>query len=172
MSGMLSTTNRYAVGMLGMLLLLAGLVMSQQLLADSSSQGVAGVYRVTTDKDMEDVIQDLEFAIGTSNYRISSRNRIGDAISRRENGDFPDAMVIHFCNLAFARRLLEISRDFLVHMPCRVVVWQTPENVVVEVRLVPEHIDPGAEEIVKDINSVLVRIVDISTELWSAGKKP
>lgn len=124
-------------------------------------------YRVETMKPLADVIQDLEFAIGSNNFRITSRNRIGDVIAEREEIDFPDATVVHFCNLELARKLLAISSDYLLHMPCRVVIWSSTGLTFVEVKLVPEDLYPEARPIIDKINKVLTTVVDTAAEVWS-----
>jgi len=133
-----------------------------------SNDGEGRHYRVTTAKTFTDVMQDLEFAIGSHNYRITSGNQIGAAIATREHTEFADASVIHFCNLQIARQLLEISRDYLVHMPCRVVLWEEKGSVTIETPLVPEGLHEAADEMVKKINLKLVEIVDAAAEQWDS----
>ena len=48
-------------------------------------------YTVSTEKSFDDVIDDLKFAISESNFRLTSENRIGAAISERTGKTFPPA---------------------------------------------------------------------------------
>ena len=51
-------------------------------------------YTVSTEKSFDDVIDDLKFAISESNFRLTSENRIGAAISERTGKTFPPALTL------------------------------------------------------------------------------
>ena len=47
------------------------------------------IYKKFSDKDYADTIQDIEFAVTESNFRIVNRINIGEAIQERKSGVFP-----------------------------------------------------------------------------------
>ncbi len=116
-------------------------------------------------------MEDLSFSIGSHNFRQTSRNAIGGAIRERGNEDFEEATVVHFCNLELAHKLLEISKDYLIHMPCRVVVWEGDNRVYLETKLVPDLEKADEQELVNQINQVLVKILDQTVERWTSGRE-
>ena len=120
-------------------------------------------YAAATQRDYEDVLEDVEFAISEHNYRRTGGNHIGSAIGQRENIPFPKSDIIHFCNLEFARQFLQIDPEFLIHMPCKVVVYERGEDVVVETELLPED-DERLRELTQQVNQILRDIVDYATE--------
>ena len=114
-------------------------------------------------KSFDDVLADLEFAIGEHNFRLTGRDTIGEAIARRDNIDLPPGTVLHFCNLEYARQLLEVAPQYLLHMPCRIAVYEQAGNVTVEARLLPEN-DPAVRALSQKINRILEAIVSSAVE--------
>ena len=126
-------------------------------------QDPAPRYTAHTSKSFDDVLADLEFAIGEHNFRLTSRDTIGEAIARRENIDLPPSTVLHFCNLNYARQLLEAAPQYLLHMPCRIAIYEQAGNVTVEARLLPEN-DPAVRPLSQRINRILEAIVASAIE--------
>ena len=117
------------------------------------------IFSKQTDKKFNDVIEDLVIVIAEHNFRLNQHARIGKAISQRNNIPFPQATVLHFCNLNYARQLLEIAPDYLLRMPCRISVWpENEENTIIEVWLLPED-DERTVAFAKKINAILINIV-------------
>lgn len=115
-------------------------------------------YTVNSEKSFEDVIDDLKYAISESNFRLTSENRIGAAISKRTGENFPPARILHFCNLDYARIFLEAEPDFLLNMPCRIAVRQARDRVIIQTWLQTEPC-PELSKSVAEINSILKKIV-------------
>ena len=67
------------------------------------------IYEKTTQKPLENIIQDAEFAITENNFRITNRLHIGSAIKERGCFDFPQNEIILFCNLTIAEEMLKID---------------------------------------------------------------
>jgi uncharacterized protein (DUF302 family) len=120
-------------------------------------------YTAHSSKSFDDVIADLEFAIGEQNFRLTGRDTIGEAITRRGNIDIPPSTVLHFCNLEYARQLLEVAPQYLLHMPCRIAIYEQAGNVTVEARLLPEN-DPAVRLLSQKINRILEAIVSSAVE--------
>ena len=122
-------------------------------------------YTVSTNtKAVEDVIADVEFSIAEYNYRLTSRNNVGYAIAERDVTEPKRvARVFHFCNIEIAKELLAAGEEYLLHMPCRLVVWESESTVWVESRLLPieGNADPA---LVHRINSMMRTIADFAIE--------
>ena len=84
-------------------------VLLSQLAHWSAHAQVEQSYSRSTEKNYDDVVDDLLFAISEQNYRITARNDIGSAISKRLDKPFPRSVIVHFCNLGEARRFLDRS---------------------------------------------------------------
>ncbi len=119
-------------------------------------------YTATTDKPFDDTVDDLMYAIGGENFRVTDTNRVGSVIARRGYPSFPDSIVVHFCNLEYARLILSRAPDKLLDMPCRVVVAERDGRVIVETRLLAE--DPRLGPLVSEINGILRNVVDTAAE--------
>lgn len=118
-------------------------------------------YTLRSDKPFTQVLEDLRFAIGEENFRLSGRAQIGAAISERHGIDFPAATVVHFCNLEYARALLRADASTLLYMPCRVSLRQQQAEVIIDAWLLPE--DAGeALDLRREVNEVLRRIVQFA----------
>ena len=115
-------------------------------------------------KPVEDVIADVEFSVAEYNYRLTSRNNVGYAISDRgSSAGKRVARVFHFCNIQIAEQLLAAGDEYLLHMPCRLVVWEAQGSVWVASRLLPTtgRADPA---LVMKINNMMRAIADFSIE--------
>ena len=139
------------------------LLMNVAACGPRSEQDPATRYTLHTSKSFDDVLSDLEFAIGEHNFRLTGRDTIGEAIARRDNIDLPPGTVLHFCNLEYARQLLEVAPQYLLHMPCRIAVYEQAGNVTVEARLLPEN-DPAVRALSQKINRILEAIVSSAVE--------
>jgi len=118
------------------------------------------VYFKETDKAFGDVIEDLLVIIGEHNFRLNQHAHIGRAITERNKSPYFSADVLHFCNLTYAKELLDIAPDYLLRMPCRISIReQKNKSTRIEVWLLPED-DKRTIEFVKKINAILKKIVN------------
>jgi len=118
------------------------------------------VYSRETKKPFDDVIEDLLVIIGEHNFRLNQHAHIGKAIGERNNISFFSADVLHFCNLTYAKELLEVAPDYLLRMPCRLsVIQKNDKKTKIEVWLLPED-DKRTIELSNKINTILKNIVN------------
>jgi len=123
------------------------------------------IHAETRTKTFENVVFDLEFAITQRNFRITGRNDIGRGIRARGVKDFPQAMIIHFCNLTLAQEALELDPLFITHMPCRVAVYDHGERVTVTTTSLPEDSDePRVNAFSRKLNIMLRRILNFAVQ--------
>ena len=117
---------------------------------------------------VREVVEDLEFAITERNFRVTGRMHVGRGIRERGLAEFPDYEVILFCNLGFARQMLELDPSYINYCPGRVTVRRDRDRTVISAPLLPE---PDANrplaEVTRRINSYIRDIVDYGTEQWS-----
>jgi uncharacterized protein (DUF302 family) len=121
--------------------------------------------RETTNKSFQAVIEELDFAITEHNFRITGRNVIGEAIRKRGHPGFPLVEVVHFCNLEYARKFIELDPHFILEMPCRIAVYQDHGKVVLATMLLPENsADPRLNDLARKVNGILRDIVGFVVE--------
>ncbi len=119
------------------------------------------------DKPFAEVIEDLEFAITERNYRVVNTLEIGEAIQARGHENFPDSSVILFCNLDFARQMLEIEPDYLNHCPARISVRQTPQGVLTSGHLFPKTgYNAALDKLISTTNTDISDIIDYASRSW------
>lgn len=125
-----------------------------------------GIYQAETGtKPYADVLAELELAITERNFRITGHNKIGSVIREREHIPFPDYDTLQFCNLTYAREMLEISPEAVVFMPCNITVRSERGKVVVTSHLLPT--DGGNARMnafAARMNEQLKQIVDFAVE--------
>ena len=110
------------------------------------------------EKPYAEVIEDLRFAIAEHNFRITSSNEIGAAITARGADTVPLSMVMHICNLDYAGRILKSAPDRLLDMPCRLAVYQDDTGVTIQARLI-DQTDQRVTDIASRVNAILRDIV-------------
>lgn len=121
----------------------------------------AGPLVTETDrKTFDEVVEDLDFAIGEQNFRIVGRNDIGQGIRARGKPGFPRAIVLQFCNLTLAQEALEIDPGMITHMPCRIAVYEHGGRVFVTTTLLPEEsTDPRLAAFARKVNRLLREMI-------------
>lgn len=126
----------------------------------------AGRYTVSTaEKHVDDVIADVEFSIVEYNYRLTGVNNVGYAIAGRDKtAEKRVARIFHFCSVEIARQLLVAGDEYLLHMPCRLVVWQEQERVWVAARLLPT-LGNAPDTLVEKINTMMHEIADLAVSV-------
>lgn len=136
---------------------------NKKMLISTHSENISvPVFSVETRKNFDDVMEDLLVAIADNNFRLTQHAHIGKAIADRNNITFPSATVVHFCNLNYAKQLLELAPDYLLRMPCRISVWPNSNgSSIINVWLLPED-DKRTIDFAKKINAILKNIVTYS----------
>ncbi|ERJ18486.1 lipoprotein [Salinisphaera shabanensis E1L3A] len=145
-------------------LLVLGLVLGIAATGTIAAERVRYERIAPAEKAFVDVVLDLEQAIGQHNFAITARNEIGDAIRRRGHPNFADATIVHFCNLEYARRVIDIDPNYLLYMPCRIAVFEQAQRVHVASLLLPLDTGaPGFNTLAETINRQIREIIDAST---------
>jgi len=124
-------------------------------------------YQLSTEKAFEEVLDDTIFAITERNFRINGHLHIGKGIRDRKNPDFPDYEVLLYCNLVYAKTMLELDPEMISSCPGRITVRQDNEKVIITAPLWP--VDMKNEELKSHMQkmNVLVReIVDYAADDW------
>jgi uncharacterized protein (DUF302 family) len=125
------------------------------------------VYERTAQKPLAQVVEDAEFAIVERNFRITGNLHIGKGIRERDGDDFPDHEVILFCNLGYAREMLELDPGFINFCPGRIAIRATPAGVVVSAPLLPQNAGKARiGTLVTKLNALMREIVDYAAESW------
>jgi len=88
------------------------------------------IYQQQSLDNFEDTLQNLDIAISEHNYRIIHRSNIGQAIRDRGDEQYPLSTVISFCNITYAKEMMDINSDLINDMPCIVTVRQEAKEVI------------------------------------------
>jgi uncharacterized protein (DUF302 family) len=124
-------------------------------------------YQLKTEKALEEVLDDTIFAITERNFRITGHLHIGKGIRDRKNPDFPDYEVLLYCNLVYAKKMLELDPEMISSCPGRITVRQDNDKVVITAPLWP--VDMKNEELkshMQKMNVLIREIVDYAADDW------
>ncbi|MDO7597398.1 MAG: DUF302 domain-containing protein [Pseudomonadota bacterium] len=98
------------------------------------------IYQLLSDYSFEETLLNLDLAISEHNYRIIHRSQIGQAIRDRGEKDFPLSTITNFCNITYAKEMIEINADLINEMPCTIAVReQSAQGIIVSSRLMDEQ---------------------------------
>ena len=97
------------------------------------------IYQQESPYDFEDSMQNLDIAISEYNYRIIHRSNIGQAIRDRGDKNYPLSTVVSFCNITYAKEMMEINSDLINDMPCIITVREEGETVIIGTQLMNEN---------------------------------
>lgn len=137
------------------------------LLAGACDRNSREFIVVTSDKPVLHILEDAEFAITERNFRINNRLHIGKAIRERGSTGFPDHEVILFCNLGYAKRMLELSPEFIRYCPQRLSVYDAGDKRVITASLYPENTsNPELNNVTEEVNAEVTEIVSFAATDW------
>ena len=118
------------------------------------------IYQQTSNYDYEDTLLNLDIAISEHNYRIIHRSKIGQAVRDRGEKDYPLSIVISFCNITYAKEMMNINSNLINDMPCIVTVREEKEGVIIGTKLMSENTDNQHQnDFAKKINNNLKSII-------------
>ena len=124
-------------------------------------------YQVETDKAFEEVLDDTIFAITERNFRITSHLHIGKAIRDRNNPDFPEYEVLLYCNLVYAKKMLDLDPDMINSCPGRITIRQSDDRIIITAPLWPEQMkDKSLKTHMQKMNVLIRDIVDYAADDW------
>jgi len=124
-------------------------------------------YQLSTEKALEEVMDDTIFAITERNFRITGHLHIGKGIRDRKNPNFPDYEVLLYCNLVYAKKMLELDPEMISSCPGRITVRQDNEKVIITATLWP--VEMKNEELkshMQNMNVLAREIVDYAADDW------
>ncbi len=123
------------------------------------------IYQKISPYDYEDTLLNLDIAISEHNYRIIHRSNIGQAVRDRGEKDYPLSTVISFCNITYAKEMMEINSDLINDMPCIVTVREEKEGVIIGTKLMITNTKNARQnDFAQRINANLIAIVEATVE--------
>ena len=142
------------------------IIVTSLMLVSCQSQVENRIYEKESRYSFEDTILNLDIAISEYNYRIIHRSHIGQAVRDRGDEDFPLSTITSFCNITYAKEMLEINPVLINDMPCNVAVRQTLDgNIIVSTKLMAEQVsDPAQQAFAQKINKNLKSIIGATVE--------
>ncbi len=124
-------------------------------------------YQLSTEKAFEEVLDDTIFAITERNFRITSHLHIGKAIRDRNNPDFPEYEVLLYCNLVYAKKMLDLDPDMINSCPGRITIRQSDDRIIITAPLWPEQMkDKSLKTHMQKMNVLIRDIVDYAADDW------
>ena len=135
------------------------------ILSGCNSNESNRIYQKVSTDNFEDTLQNLDIAISEHNYRIIHRSNIGQAIRDRGDKHYPLSTVISFCNITYAKEMMEINSDLINDMPCIVTVREEAGNVIVGTKLMQFNTENDVQNnIAIRINNNLKSIIEATVE--------
>ncbi len=142
------------------------LIVTLFLLFGCQPQTENRLYERYSPYSFEDTILNLDIAISEYNYRIIHRSHIGQAVRDRGDKEFPLSTITSFCNITYAKEMMEINPLLINDMPCNVSVRETGDGkVIVGTKLMQEAVsDPAQKRFAEKINANLKAIIGATVE--------
>lgn len=125
------------------------------------------IYSRETEKPLQAVLEDTEFAITERNLRITGRLHVGKAIQDRGNVNFPPYEIILYCSIDFAEKIIELLPESILACPGRIFIMTKNGKYIISATLWPEDI--GNNDLKKHMqfmNQKVKEIVDFAAEDW------
>ncbi len=136
------------------------------VITSCSKNNTVTIYQQISEYSFEETLLNLDIAISEHNYRIIHRSQIGQAVRDRGDKDFPLSTITNFCNITYAKEMIEINADLINEMPCTIAVReQATQGIIVSSRLMDEHTandkqNQFALKINNNLKSIIAATVD------------
>ena len=131
------------------------------------ANGNTRFYEKTSDKPLGEILEDIEFALTERNLRVLNKLHIGTGIQSRGYEDYPDYEIILYCNLEFARKMLDYTSELINSCPGKITVRENNDNYLITATLWPEdNIHPGLKRLMYNMNALVREIVDFAALEW------
>lgn len=123
------------------------------------------LYQHHSSYSFEDTLLNLDIAIAEHNYRIIHRSHIGKAVRDRGEANYPLSTITSFCNITYAKEMMEINEDLINDMPCNVAVRETSSGVIVSTKLMDANTELDSQnQFAQKINTNLKSIIEATVE--------
>lgn len=131
------------------------------------ANGNTRFYEQATDKSLGEILEDIEFALTERNLRVLNKLHIGAGIQTRGYEDYPDYEIILYCNLDFARKMLDYMPELINSCPGKITVREKNAGYLISATLWPEdNIHPDLERLMYNMNVIVREIVDFAALEW------
>jgi uncharacterized protein (DUF302 family) len=123
------------------------------------------IYERESPYSFEDTLLNLDIAISEYNYRIIHRSHIGQAVRDRGDKDFPLSTITSFCNITYAKEMMQINPVLINDMPCNIGVREDAGKVIIGTKLMQEDVSsPAQQAFAQKINANLKGIIGATIE--------
>jgi uncharacterized protein (DUF302 family) len=123
------------------------------------------IYERESPYSFEDTLLNLDIAISEYNYRIIHRSHIGQAVRDRGDKDFPLSTITSFCNITYAKEMMQINPILINDMPCNIGVREDAGKVIIGTKLMQEDVSsPAQQAFAQKINANLKGIIGATIE--------
>ena len=92
-----------------------------------------------------------------------------EAIEKKTGQDFPHMQVFEFCNPMLAKDILLYNRDYLIHMPCRIALYQDSLGKFWLSTMNLGLLIHGAKQMPKDLHLKALSAQDTLLDIMAAG---
>lgn len=120
-------------------------------------------YTKTTNKNMDQAVQDLETAVESNGFKVLNQLDIG-AILNSKGFDCEPTRILEVCHAPSAAAVLEANVDISLLLPCKINVYQrkgTTHVSALDPGMMKQFFDePEILKIADEVQSQIKRIVD------------
>jgi len=122
-------------------------------------------YKRETTKEFEKVIEDVQAKVAENGFRVLHIHDVKQTL-KDKGFEIDNYSIVEVCNAKFANCVIEVNKEYGVMMPCKINVYSEEGKTVL---LTPEPAEmaarfgmKGVEDIAKDVDVVLKKIIDES----------
>lgn len=135
------------------------------IITGCESSNSTRIYQQISQYSFEDTLINLDIAISEHNYRIIHRSDIGQAIRDRGHQDFPLSTITNFCNISYAKQMMEINPNLINEMPCTIAIRQQADAVIVSTKLMATNTNNQVQnDFAVKINTNIKAIIEATIE--------
>ncbi len=132
--------------------------------------------KAAEDVAFDDIIEAMDLKANDVNFKKTAHSKIWQDIAAITGVPTTRVEVLHYCDAIVGRRMLDVSPEFSVFIPCRIVVYEDANGEIWimtldwDVSWLAQSWQPGSQ-IGEQLQQDAVRIRDAMTQIMEAGAK-
>jgi len=116
-------------------------------------------------KEIEEVLKKIKENIEKEGFKVSVVHKVHESLKKAGKDLGFKAYIVEFCNPELAYKVLNINKEIINFMPCKIVLYENNEEVVVSSFLPIEHLMEMKNKEIRNIGEEVAQIIKRILEL-------
>jgi len=121
------------------------------------------IIKKTLKGNIGEILEKIKQNIKNEGFKVSYIHEVSESLKKAGKNIGFKAYIVEFCNPELAHKVLNINKDMLNFMPCKIVLYEEKDNVILSSFLPIDYIEKMenneikiiGQEVMKKINKII-----------------